>query len=104
MAGAMIIRWLSVRYLRIVIPQIELSGGSELAGSSRVACRRPICGVRRVAKVKKSGAARLASTATAPVKKRSFEPDRKGESSAGALASKDKKRAVAASRGVATTR
>lgn len=32
----------------------------------------------------------------APVKKRSFAPDRKGEASAGALADKDKKRAVAA--------
>ncbi len=52
-----------------------------------------------MAKIKKSGAERVASTALVPGKKRSFEPDRKGESSAGALAGKDKKRAVAASRG-----
>jgi hypothetical protein len=57
-----------------------------------------------VATIKKSGAARVASAAPAPAKKRSFEPDRKGESSAGALASKDKKRAVAASRGGSNTR
>jgi hypothetical protein len=41
---------------------------------------------------------------TRPSKKRTFEPDRKGESSAGALATKDKKRAVAASRGTSNTR
>lgn len=34
----------------------------------------------------------------APAKESSFAPDRKGESSAGALASKDKKRSVTASR------
>jgi len=34
----------------------------------------------------------------APAKERSFAPDRKGESSGGALASKDKKRSVTASR------
>ena len=56
-----------------------------------------------MAKIKKSGAARVASGAPAPAKKLSFEPDRKGESSAGALASKDKKRAVAASRGGSNT-
>ena len=57
-----------------------------------------------MAKIKKSRAARVASAAPAPAKKRSFEPDRRGESSAGALASKDKKRAVAASRGGSNTR
>ena len=57
-----------------------------------------------MAKIKKSGAVRLASTASAPAKKRSFEPDRKGESSAGALTSKDKKRAVAARRDGSNTR
>ena len=40
-----------------------------------------------------AGAAELA-----PAKDRSFAPDRKGESSGGALASKDKKLSVAASR------
>ncbi|MDP1639788.1 MAG: hypothetical protein Q8L61_02585 [Hyphomicrobium sp.] len=33
-----------------------------------------------------------------PAKERSFAPDRKGESSGGALAGKDKERSVAASR------
>jgi hypothetical protein len=37
-------------------------------------------------------------------KKRTFGPDRKGESSAGALATKDRKRSVAASRGTSNTR
>jgi hypothetical protein len=41
---------------------------------------------------------------TKPSRKKSFEPDRKGESSAGALATKDKKRSVAASRGSSNTR
>lgn len=45
------------------------------------------------------GAAKLA-----PAKDRSFAPDRKGELSGGALASKDKKRAVAASRDGSNTR
>jgi len=40
----------------------------------------------------------------APSKERSFAPDRKGESSGGALASKDKKRSVAASRDGSNTR
>jgi hypothetical protein len=40
----------------------------------------------------------------APAKDRSFGPDRKGESSGGALASKDKKRSVAASRDGSNTR
>jgi hypothetical protein len=40
----------------------------------------------------------------APAKERSFAPDRKGESSGGALASKDKKRSVAASRDGGNTR
>jgi hypothetical protein len=40
----------------------------------------------------------------APAQKRSFGPDRKGESSAGALADRDKKRAVAASRDGSNTR
>ena len=40
----------------------------------------------------------------APAKERSFAPDRKGESSGGALASKDKKRSVAASRDGSNTR
>jgi len=39
-----------------------------------------------------------------PAKERSFAPDRKGESSGGALASKDKKRSVAASRDGSNTR
>ena len=37
-------------------------------------------------------------------KKRTVGPDRKGESTAGAVATKDKKRAVAASRGTSNTR
>jgi hypothetical protein len=41
---------------------------------------------------------------TRPSKQRTFGPDRKGESSAGALATKVKKRAVAASRGTSNTR
>jgi hypothetical protein len=40
----------------------------------------------------------------APAEERSFAPDRKGESSGGALAGKDKKRAVAASRDGSNTR
>lgn len=40
----------------------------------------------------------------APAKERSFAPDRKGESSGGALASKDKNRSVAASRDGGNTR
>ncbi len=40
----------------------------------------------------------------APAKKRSFAPDRKGEASSGALADKDKKRAVAARRDGSNTR
>ena len=55
--------------------------------------------------VKKTRATtRPASVKLAPAKKRSFAPDRKGESSAGALASKDKKRSVAASRDGSNTR
>jgi len=59
-----------------------------------------------MAKVIKKTAAttRPASAKLAPAKKRSFAPDRKGESSAGALASKDKKRSVAASRDGSNTR
>ena len=58
----------------------------------------------RVAKIKKSGATERAVGKLAPADKRSFAPDRKGEASAGALASKDKKRAVAAGRGGNNTR
>ena len=105
MADDSLIRRLIVRYLRIVIPQIELSP-ARIGTRGLVAA---LAGARelrstRVAKIKKSGAARVASAAPAPAKKRSFEPDRKGESSAGALASKDKKRAVAARRDGANTR
>ena len=48
--------------------------------------------------------ARGAGTTLAPAKKRSFAPDRKGKSSGGALASKDKKRSVAARRAGSNTR
>jgi hypothetical protein len=47
--------------------------------------------------------ARAAKAKLAPAKKRSFAPDRKGESSAGAMG-KDKKRSVAASRDGSNTR
>jgi hypothetical protein len=58
-----------------------------------------------VAKIKKSEASGQAGTAKpAPPKSPSFGPDRKGEASAGALAAKDKKRAVAASRDGSNTR
>jgi len=54
---------------------------------------------------KKAGTTgRAGDTKLAPVKDRSFAPDRKGESSGGALASKDKKRSVAASRDGSNTR
>lgn len=54
---------------------------------------------------KKIGAsARAADTKLAPAEKPSFGPDRKGESSAGALSSKDKKRSVTASRDGSNTR
>ena len=45
-----------------------------------------------------------AKSKLAAAKERSFAPDRKGESSGGALASKDKKRSVAASRDGSNTR
>jgi hypothetical protein len=55
--------------------------------------------------VKKAGApGRAGDAKLAPVKDRSFAPDRKGESSGGALASKDKKRSVVASRDGSNTR
>jgi hypothetical protein len=58
-----------------------------------------------MAKGKNVGAtSRAASAKLAPAKKRSFAPDRKGEASAGSLASKDKKRSVAASRDGSNTR
>lgn len=47
---------------------------------------------------------RAADAKPAPAEKPSFGPDRKGESSAGALASKDKKRSVTASRDGSNTR
>ena len=47
---------------------------------------------------------RVGDAKLAPVKDRSFAPDRKGESSGGALASKDKKRFVAANRDGSNTR
>ena len=54
---------------------------------------------------KKAGTrARAGAAKLAPAKDRSFAPDRKGESSGGALASKDKKRSVAASRDGSNTR
>lgn len=54
---------------------------------------------------KKAGTTGRAGNAKlAPVKDRSFAPDRKAESSGGALASKDKKRSVAASRDGSNTR
>ena len=58
-----------------------------------------------VAKIKKSGASgQAAADKPVPSKSPSFGPDRKGEASAGALAAKDKKRAVAASRDGSNTR
>jgi hypothetical protein len=48
--------------------------------------------------------ARASDAKLAPAKKPSFGPDRKGESSAGALASKDKKRSVTAIRDGSNTR
>ena len=56
-----------------------------------------------------TGGSKKAQTAAdegklAPAKERSFAPDRKGEASGGALASKDKKRSVAASRDGSNTR
>ena len=53
---------------------------------------------------KKAGTGRAGDAKLAPVEDRSFAPDRKGESSGGALASKDKKRSVAASRDGSNTR
>ena len=54
---------------------------------------------------KKAGTTgRVGGAKLAPAKERSFAPDRKGESSGGALASKDKKRSVAASRDGSNTR
>ena len=53
---------------------------------------------------KKAVTSGRADAKLAPVKDRSFAPDRKGESSGGALASKDKKRSVAASRDGSNTR
>ena len=53
---------------------------------------------------KEAGTARTADAKLAPAKDRSFAPDRKGEASGGALASKDKKRSVAASRDGSNTR
>ena len=47
---------------------------------------------------------RVKNAKTKSAKKQTFGPDRKGESSAGALATKDKKRSVAASRGTSNTR
>ncbi len=56
-------------------------------------------GGKKAGKTARAGGAKLA-----PVNDRSFAPDRKGESSGGALASKDKKRSVAASRDGSNTR
>jgi hypothetical protein len=60
----------------------------------------------RVATTKQRGgsAGRPAKAKTASAKTPSFAPDRKGEASAGALAAKDKKRAVAARRDGSNTR
>jgi hypothetical protein len=54
--------------------------------------------VAKIKKSKKSSAAAQERSILGPAEKRSFSPDRKGEASAGALSSKDKKRAVAATR------
>jgi len=53
---------------------------------------------------KSEPAARTDGSKLAPKKDRSFSPDRKGESSAGALSSKDKEKAVAADRDGSSTR
>jgi hypothetical protein len=58
-----------------------------------------IKGGKRAGTTSRAGDAKLA-----PLKDRSFAPDRKGESSGGALASKDKKRSVVASRDGSNTR